>query len=141
MRFILFKALLVLLLFTTGCATKQQSGSFLGAGFGGLVGSQFGGGKGQVAATTLGTAVGMYMGSEIGASLDRADQAYANQAMQRALNSRKRATWFNPSSGMSGEYNPQSTYFVAHRECATYTYVYYPRNGPPQHGSGESCTK
>ncbi len=56
---------------------KQPTGAVLGAAAGGLVGSKIGGGTGKLAATAGGALLGGILGSEAGASLDRADQAYA----------------------------------------------------------------
>ena len=61
---------------TTG-GQKQIGGAAIGAGLGGLVGSQIGTGKGKLAATAAGAVLGALVGAETGASLDRADQTYA----------------------------------------------------------------
>ena len=45
--------------------------TLMGAGFGGLVGSQFGKGPGNVAATATGVMVGGLIGSEVGNNIDR----------------------------------------------------------------------
>lgn len=67
---------------TVGAATSARADSSfwagaLGAGLGGLLGSQFGRGDGQLAATGLGVATGALIGSSIGEDMDRADRAPA----------------------------------------------------------------
>jgi hypothetical protein len=56
---------------------KQPVGAVLGAAAGGLAGSQIGAGTGKMVATGVGVALGGLLGNEFGASLDRADMAYA----------------------------------------------------------------
>jgi surface antigen len=55
---------------------KQGAGTLIGAGLGGLAGSQIGSGTGRLAATGAGVLLGGLLGSETGASLDRADRLY-----------------------------------------------------------------
>lgn len=87
---------------------KQTVGTLGGAALGGLLGAQFGGGTGQLVATSLGVFAGGLLGSEVGKSLDRADQVYAQQAMNRAHAAPigETITWNNPQSGHTGTYTP-----------------------------------
>ena len=87
---------------------KQTGGTLLGAGLGGLLGSQFGSGTGQLVATGLGVAAGGLLGNQIGQSLDRADQAYIYQASERATVAPvgETITWSNPQSGNYGSVTP-----------------------------------
>ena len=56
----------------SGCvATNQQGGTLVGAGLGGLLGSQFGSGDGKLAATGLGVLVGGMVGNQIGQHMDQ----------------------------------------------------------------------
>ena len=93
-------------LLLAGCqsAPKETAGTVGGAIIGGVIGSQFGGGTGQLVATGVGTLLGAYIGKEVGASLDRADQNYANQAAQRAYAAPvgQQIAWNNPQSGHTG---------------------------------------
>lgn len=69
----------------TGCATKQQTGTAVGAVAGGLIGSRFGGGGGQIAATVVGAGAGAVIGNQIGKSMDQSDENAAQlQAIQDA---------------------------------------------------------
>ena len=56
---------------------KQTVGTLIGAGLGGLAGSQIGSGTGQLAAVGAGVLLGGLLGNEVGRSLDKADIAYA----------------------------------------------------------------
>ena len=64
---------------------KQTGGTLLGAGLGGLAGSQIGGGKGRLAAVAVGTLLGAFVGNKVGQSLDRADRLFAKQTAQQSL--------------------------------------------------------
>lgn len=87
---------------------KEAGGTLLGAGLGGLLGSQFGGGTGKIAMTALGVAAGGLLGNSIGRSLDRADQAYYQRASQQAVAAPigETITWNNPQSGNYGSVTP-----------------------------------
>ncbi|MDP7666465.1 MAG: RT0821/Lpp0805 family surface protein [Rhodospirillales bacterium] len=95
---------------------KQTMGTLAGAGLGALAGSQIGGGKGQLAAVAIGALAGGWFGSEIGKSLDKADQAYAAETVQNSMESNRTnqtSTWRNPDSGHAGSFTPTSTYQTA----------------------------
>ena len=87
---------------------KEAGGTLIGAGLGGLLGSQFGGGTGKLVTTALGVAAGGLIGNHIGRSLDRADQAYLYQASERAQTAPvgETITWSNPNTGNSGSVTP-----------------------------------
>ena len=99
----------------TGCATqnhrnqpKQAMGTIVGAGLGALAGSQIGNGRGQMVAVAMGTLAGAMIGNSVGASLDRADRAYAYRAQQEAHSAPVGSTisWNNPKSGHGGAVTP-----------------------------------
>ena len=83
---------------------KETIGTLVGGGLGALAGAQIGDGKGQLAAVAIGTLLGAYAGNEVGKSLDKADQAYAEKAYRQAQTSQLGQTvaWNNPESGHSG---------------------------------------
>ena len=91
-----------------GSINKQQMGAATGAVIGGVLGSNVGGGKGQLAAVGIGTLLGALAGSEIGKSLDRADQMHANRALATSYEAPvgETVSWANPESGNSGTYTP-----------------------------------
>lgn len=97
----------------TDAGPKQTGGTLVGAGVGGLVGSQFGRGSGQAATTGLGVLIGGLLGSEVGKSLDRADQVAMAQATQRSLEGTPTgqvSNWNNPDTGHSGTVEPTRTF-------------------------------
>ncbi len=92
---------------------KQTGGTLIGAGLGALAGSQIGGGRGKLAAVGLGALLGAFLGNQAGASLDRADRLYADQAAQHGLEnlpSGESSEWQNPDSLNSGSFTPLATY-------------------------------
>ena len=78
-----------------------------------MIGSQIGGGSGQLVAVGAGVLLGGLLGSEVGRSLDKADQAYAAQTYNQTLENApvgQTNTWVNPDSGNEGSYTPVKTY-------------------------------
>ena len=114
-------AIAVAALFTlSACAEgqidKQTVGTLIGAGLGGLAGSQIGSGSGQLAAVGVGVLLGGLLGNEIGKSLDKADRAYLANNAQSTLESAPTglsSSWVNPDSGNSGSLTPTKTYATA----------------------------
>lgn len=94
---------------TTPQIKKQDIGAISGAVIGGVLGSNVGGGKGRLIATGAGTLLGALAGSSIGASLDKADEIYAQRAWQQAHTAPvgETITWTNPETGNRGSYTPQ----------------------------------
>ena len=71
----------------SGCVvTNQQGGTLVGAGLGGLLGSQFGSGTGQLAATGLGVLVGGLVGNQIGQHMDQPQTIVYREAAPRSNN-------------------------------------------------------
>ena len=92
---------------------KEELGALFGGAAGAVVGAQFGDGKGQLAAVAAGALLGALAGSEIGKSLDRADQLYMQQTAQRSLETSPAGTtssWENPDTGHAGTVTPTRTY-------------------------------
>jgi surface antigen len=91
-----------------GMGNKQTAGTVGGAVAGGVIGSKLGGGGGKLWATGAGALLGAFAGSAIGKSLDQADMAYHQQAVEQAetgpLN--KTVDWNNAESGHSGSVTP-----------------------------------
>ena len=127
---------------TNGTGTKQGAGTLIGAGLGGLVGSKVGQGRGQLAAVAAGALLGGFFGNEVGASLDRADQLYAQRAQTQALGNAdwQPVSWSNPDSGNHGTVTPTRT--IQHsgtgqicREYQTTVTI----GGREQQGYGTAC--
>ena len=117
-RVIRFGWVVLLVASLSACANfegrpKQTLGTLLGGGLGALAGSQFGGGNGRLAAVALGTLGGAFLGSEIGKSLDRADQLFIRQTSDRALERNRTgetSVWRNPDTGHAGTVTPTRTF-------------------------------
>ena len=107
----LFPAAMVLSLAAcsnTGQGEKEIGGTLIGAGLGGLAGSQIGGGTGKLIATGAGVALGGFLGNQVGKSLDRADRLEMERAQNTAYSAPvgQQITWNNPQSGHSGTITP-----------------------------------
>ncbi|HVJ52657.1 MAG TPA: SH3 domain-containing protein [Aliidongia sp.] len=107
-----------LALVTASCAQdgsnqKEVLGTGIGAGLGGLIGSQFGHGSGKIAATIVGIGVGGFLGNRIGAKLDELDKQKATQATQQVLTDPGSAPahWDNPQSGNSGTVKAEPVFY------------------------------
>ena len=87
-----------------GMGTKQTVGTGAGAILGGILGSKVGGGSGKLWATGAGALLGAFVGSEVGKSLDQADMAYHQQAVEKAYSAplNQPISWNNSESGHSG---------------------------------------
>ncbi len=125
-----------------GKGDKEIGGTLLGAGLGGLAGSQIGSGTGQLVAVGAGVLIGGLLGNEIGKSLDKADQAYAERNAQQTLETAPTgttATWVNPDSGNSGSVTPTATYQSASGEyCREYQQT-ITVGGEQQSAYGTAC--
>lgn len=124
-----------------GGLNKQQIGTGVGAVVGGLAGSQFGGGRGQLVGTGVGVLLGALVGSSLGASLDKADIAYAQQAQYRAYNAPigQTVSWNNPQSGNSGTYTPiRDGRTSAGAYCREYQQTIYV-GGRQETATGQAC--
>ena len=102
---------------------KETAGTLLGGAGGALLGAQVGSGSGQILAAVAGGLAGAFLGNQIGQSLDKADQAYAEQATVQAHNAPIGETiaWNNPESGNSGTYTPvRDGYTQAGLYCREY---------------------
>ncbi|MEE8270999.1 MAG: RT0821/Lpp0805 family surface protein [Alphaproteobacteria bacterium] len=126
---------------TGDAGQKQTIGALGGAIAGGVIGSQFGGGSGQLIMTGIGTLLGAWAGSEIGASLDRADQAYAAQAAQTSFENSptgQATTWRNPDSGHYGTITPTNTVQRGGSVCREFTQSIYV-DGRSETAVGTAC--
>ena len=92
---------------------KEAGGGLIGAGLGGLAGSQIGHGSGKLAATGAGVLLGALLGSSAGKSLDRADKMYAERTTHSTLETARSCqpvAWTNSDNGHSGTVVAQPAY-------------------------------
>ncbi len=122
---ITFAAALSIAACAEGTGDKEAVGTLVGAGLGGLAGSQVGSGSGKLAAVGVGVLLGGLLGRHVGKSLDRADRIAADRAAQQSFEHERIGTttsWSNPDSGHSGTFTPTRTYQTARGQpCREYT--------------------
>jgi len=139
---VVFAAALSLAACVSDQGDKQTLGTLIGAGLGGLAGSQVGSGTGQLVAIGAGVLLGGLLGNEVGKSLDKADQVYAERNAQQTLETAQTgttATWVNPDSGNSGSITPTATYQSAGGEyCREYQQT-VTVGGEQQSAYGTAC--
>jgi surface antigen len=88
---------------------KSLVGQILGGVGGAVLGSQFGQGTGKLAATAGGTLIGVLIGGGIGGSLDAADAACAQHALEAAPNGTS-VTWVDPNQDTRYAVTPIDTF-------------------------------
>lgn len=114
-------SLLVSCLALTACnPTKQDIGTFVGAGSGAFIGSQIGSGGGQLAAVAIGTLLGGYVGGNIGQGMDELDRYRTHGALETSPTG-KSVAWQNPDSGTHYNVTPTRTYETDTGPCRDYT--------------------
>jgi surface antigen len=121
---------------------KANIGAVAGALAGGFAGSNVGKGSGKTLAIAAGALGGAYIGNQLGASLDRADQAYYNRTAQSAFETAKTGTstrWQNPDSGNGGVFTPTKTFQTQDGNfCREFTQTIMV-GGKKQEGYGTAC--
>ena len=125
----------------TGNGEKELGGTLIGAGLGGLAGSQIGGGTGRLVATGAGVLLGGLVGNQVGKSLDRADKVSMERAQATAYNAPvgQTITWNNPDSGHSGTITPRRDgRDTAGNYCREFQQTINV-GGEPQQGYGTAC--
>jgi len=105
--------LLALTIFVAGCQgnmpSKQTTGAVIGGVAGGALGSQLGGGTGNKIAIVAGTLLGAALGGAMGGSMDRADETYAQNALENSSDN-ETVQWVNPNTKNQYTVTPTSTY-------------------------------
>lgn len=120
---------------------KQMMGTLAGGAAGAVAATNIGKGKGNIAAIAVGTLLGAAVGSEIGKSLDRADQAAMYNTSQAAFENAptgRTTEWHNPDTGHYGTYTPTNTYYDRGTYCREYTQTIVV-GGRRQEGYGTAC--
>ena len=134
---------LVSLPLVSGCATKMETGTALGA----LTGGALAYGLGQDSSkkelwTVLGIGLGAMIGSSIGQQLDERDQMLMAQTFEHTMErapTNEVGVWENPSTQNSGTFTPKSTVMQANGQpCREFTQVVY-IGGNPESAHGTAC--
>ncbi|HCR85271.1 MAG TPA: hypothetical protein DIV86_01185 [Alphaproteobacteria bacterium] len=122
--------------------SKENIGMVAGALGGAFAAQGVGKGKGNTLAIAGGTILGGLLGSSIGASLDRADMAYANSSTQNGLEQTSdgvTSTWRNPNTGNAGTVTPVNTYKTSSGQyCREFTQTVM-IGGRNESASGTAC--
>jgi surface antigen len=121
---------------------NTTGGTLLGAGLGGLLGSQFGGGSGKALATVGGVLAGGLIGHSIGTQLDRNDQLAMSRTTQTALETgqpQQPLPWRNADSGHSGAVIPGPYYQTAGGQYCREFQQTITVGGETQQGYGRAC--
>jgi surface antigen len=108
-----------------GCQSlsNQDVGVLSGGIAGGLIGSTVGGGTGKILAVAAGTIAGAIIGGSIGKSMDAADRAHANRALDNQPIG-KPAYWHNAETGAEYEMVPTKNVSVGDNQyCREYRTV------------------
>ena len=105
---------LVSLPLISGCASKMQTGTALGALTGGALAYGLGQNSSKKALwTVLGIGLGAMIGQSIGQQLDERDQYLMAQTFEFAMEkapTNETAKWENPDTGVGGSVTPTKTY-------------------------------
>ena len=123
-------------------ANKTTGGALVGAGLGGLAGSQLGHGTGKLAATGAGVILGALLGGSVGKSLDRADLNYAHRTTQSTLEtapSGQPVAWRNPDSGNAGTIVARPAYQAPTGQFCREFQQTISVGGQTQEGYGTAC--
>jgi surface antigen len=121
---------------------NTTGGTLLGAGLGGLVGSQFGHGAGKGVMTMAGVLAGGLLGHSVGTRLDRADRQAVSRTTQTALETGQPdqpLPWRNPQSGHSGNVVPGQYYQTAQGQYCREFQQTVTIGGQSQQGYGKAC--
>ena len=134
---------LVTLPLISGCATKMETGTALGALTGGAL--AYGLGKNSSNKdwwTVLGVGAGALIGNNIGQQLDQRDKLLLGQTVQHTLETAPNNSvgqWQNPNSGNSGSVVPTQTYTAPNgAPCREFVQTIYV-GGYPEEGYGTAC--
>ena len=125
----------------SGNGEKEFGGTLVGAGLGGLAGSQIGGGTGKLVAAGAGVLLGGLLGNQVGKSLDNADRVQMQQAQQTAYAAPvgQQITWNNPQSGHTGTITPTRDGRDANGAYCREFQQTINVGGQPQQGYGTAC--
>ncbi len=135
MKHVSIVAALLVLLFTSSCATKGQTGALGGAAAGGLIGQAIGHSTG---ATLIGVAVGGMLGYIVGNEMDKYDREQLNNVYERG-GSNQRSSWVNPDSGNRYAVTPQPAYQTANHQVCRRAEISATIDGKPQRTYSTAC--
>ena len=108
-KFIIFSLASLMILSSTGCASKEEGGALSGAAIGAAVGSTIGRGHGRMLAIMLGTAIGIQVGRTVGKYMDEQDRIRTSMAMENNRTNVS-SSWRNPDTNYEYTVTPTRTF-------------------------------
>ncbi len=126
---------LALTVLAAGCATKEESGTLIGASTGALLGSAMS--HGSPGGVIAGALVGGFVGNRIGKSMDDEDRRRAYEAQVTAFEGGQRSDWRSPN-GHYGYIEPRPVYYHHERKCREFSQTVFV-NGRPETMVGRAC--
>ncbi|MDD2464367.1 MAG: RT0821/Lpp0805 family surface protein [Desulfobulbus sp.] len=126
---------LVILLLTSSCANKGQTGALGGAAAGGLLGQAIGHSTG---ATLIGVALGGMLGYIVGNEMDKYDRERLTHVYESG-NSNRRSSWVNPDTGNRYSVTPQPAYRASGNQVCRRAEIQAVIDGKPQRTSSTAC--
>ncbi len=118
-----------------GCATKEESGTLVGASSGALLGAAVS--RGSPGGIIAGALVGGFIGNRIGKSMDDEDRRRAYEAQMAAFEHGQRADWNSPN-GHYGYIEPRPVYYYHDMRCREFSQTVF-INGRPETMVGRAC--
>jgi surface antigen len=129
---------LALALLSAACATKEDTGTLVGASTGAMIGSSFGRTPGQaIAGMVAGGVIGGFIGNRIGKAMDDEDRRRAAAAQYSAFENGQRADWRN-DNGHYGYIEPRPVYYYHDLKCREFSQTVV-INGRPETMVGRAC--
>jgi surface antigen len=113
-KYLTFPVVLTTLLLAACAATNEDIGTLSGGAVGALLGAQVGQGSGRTLAIATGAIAGAMLGNRIGRTMDRQDQLYLQQALEKQSDGKPRA-WRNPNTHNTYQVTPMRTYYRQHQ--------------------------
>ncbi len=121
---------------------NEQSGTAIGAGVGGLLGSRFGKtSESKLLYTGIGAVLGGTLGNAIGKKLDEVDRQAARETQFNTLEYSRADignTWSNPKTGNKGTVVAGKRYEERGKICRDYRHTIY-IEGKPETLKGVAC--
>nr|WP_321466585.1 glycine zipper domain-containing protein [uncultured Desulfobulbus sp.] len=126
---------LIVLLLTSSCANKGQTGALGGAAAGGLLGQIIGHSTG---ATLIGIAVGGMLGYIVGNEMDKYDRDRLTNVYEHG-SSNQRSSWVNPDSGNRYTVTPKPAYRNSSQQVCRRAEIRAVIDGKPQRTYSTAC--
>ena len=121
----------------TGCETKEQAGTAIGAGTGALIGSRFGHGDGRLIGVAAGALLGGFIGKGMGEKRVATDRANMQSAIiNTPMNNQ--AQWTNGNTGANYVVTPIREAQTNNGYCREYQTT-VTVNGQTQRAYGQAC--